>query len=316
MNRLLSPAAPILALLALPFLALSGCGGDAPATAPQGINLDGAGAPANGRYPLEPGWSWTYVTTLSTFDLDDSTQASVAVDTVRVEALGEVDLGTTTAYGLVARTVQTGPSGEELGPPSEVYYQQRGSGLVEIAYRGFSLNVQPAPRTGNTRTYHLGTRTFNSLRELSRALLPIGPSTGWLDGEADAGRNPGITAAPGDDPILFRDQPRQALVYPLRAGASWVSFTDPWTQTRRVAGHGPAHVPGGTFGSALIRTQVGIDPDLTWVDWISPQGLAARELRGVYTILQGGPAGAARGADFVIKAETVLLDYSRPRGRP
>jgi hypothetical protein len=309
-----TPFAPLVAAIALTAI---GCGGDSEPTIPV-YGTDVVTVPeetqnqrvSKGHYPLEAGWTWTYVRTFELMDPTDGSVQESATDSLRVEAMGEVDLGSVTAFGLATYGVEI-YNGEVSDFTTEVYYLQDRHALTEIAYRGFGALVTPAPgiRTEGGTTYRVGDRAFGSVLELKRALAMAGPSEGWIDTEP-AGR---VAAGPAiDGPITFRDDPRKALVYPLRPGATWVSFTDPWTQIRTVEGHEPVRVPAGNFGSAHITTDVGIDPNVTWSDWVAAQGLVSREIGGIVEVTT--PFSPDVTDTLLMVDRTVLIDFTRPHG--
>ena len=318
MKRWLSTSTPLTPLVAMAALALGGCGGDEPTTPIFGTDIvltPGETADhraEKGHYPLEAGWTWNYLRTFEIIDPADGSVRQSVTDSIRVEAMGEVDLGSTSAYGLVTYGLEIQEGGVTSEYTTETYYHQDRSALTEIAYRGYGSLATPAPgiRTEDRVTYHVGSRTFGSVLELKRALTAAGPSGGWITDATGIGRAASSPAL--DGPITFRDDPRVALAYPLRPGSNWVSFTDPWTQTREVAGHEPARVPAGTFGSARIVTDVGIDPNLTWSDWVSAQGLVSREIGGLIELT--GPGLPSPGDTLLVVDRTVLIGFSRPHG--
>jgi hypothetical protein len=253
------------------------CSGDEPvATTPSSTAasrahaLDAQTAPATqGHYPLEPGWQWTYEHSFRAFnaagDLEFESSATSMVWT-----MGEVELEGMPVQGIAARTVETA-EGKTSEYYDEVYYVQDRKTLTEVAYRlGGGIGVMPEPSPGEDRSprYRIGARTFVSLTEIPRAirLLSLG---------LESSREQASTSPAEEGEIVLRDDPRLALVYPLRPRQAWVSFEDPFLETREVVRRGSVELPAGRFGAAEVLSRIP-SLEVEFTDWVSQTGLVAR----------------------------------------
>jgi len=280
-------AARLALLLAVPLACLSlACSGDDPAaTAPggdalqaaaRGQALDTQAAPVTkGHFPLEPGWSWRYKTTFTAYpEGEDPVLLTTTLSTV--STLGEMDLGELSAWGLAEDATQEF-DGETDTYHSESYYTQDRRALIEVAaLNGFGGTVLPKPTPGDeagSAGYRVGTLTFSSLEEIPRALGLL--TLGFVRPDSRPAARGASLAQDGD--IFLRDDPRIVLEYPLRPGRTWVSFEEPFLETREVVGHGALRVEAGNLGAVEILTRA---PEIgaEFTDWIAPIGLVARHL--------------------------------------
>ena len=77
------------------------------------------------------------------------------------------------------------------------------------------------------------------------------------------------------DPTL-RDDPRIVFPYPMDDGDTWVSFSDPFLQTREVVSRDTVRVPAGTFEAFNVRTESDVAAFDGWNDIVSQEGLIER----------------------------------------
>lgn len=104
-------------------------------------------------------------------------------------------------------------------------------------------------------------------------------------------------ARSGSDSLIVRDDPRVVYELPLEVGAAWVSFTDPFRNTREVVGQETITVEAGTFDCFVIRTEIDIDEQFEGLDYVSGErGLVLREM--VWVQEYRGPDNLPTGAFF------------------
>lgn len=252
-------------------LSLSGCDDGGRVVSPDPVpstSTAATGGWGQGHYPLQAGWTWKYFRRFDVFDTQGHLQY-LSLETVWVTATGPVDLDGTEAQELHVRAVDY--TDGHLLYEGSVYYTQDRDALIEVGYEGTTPVVTPAPQpVDDGGGYRIGGRTFRSLEEMNDAFRAGGPlGTGW---------SPASTS-------VLRDEPRIVLSYPLTPGKTWVSFTDPWVETRTVVRRELALGPYGQWGAALIETQ---GQQGVWSrDWIAPVGLVRRL---VDTYFDGGAA--------------------------
>ena len=154
------------------------------------------------------------------------------------------------------RIVVTSASGT-----SEVYYRNTQTAFTEVAYKvGGTPLVQPSIRT-------IGGK-WNSI--VAGLALAVPMSVQRFAGDRL------LTRA---DSVIVRDDPRVVYQYPLSPGQSWVSFTNPFVQTREVIGNEYVTVPAGERSCVKIRTNLSWGGDMEWFDYVDPQGLVKRTLQ-------------------------------------
>lgn len=262
------------------------------ATAPA-LDAQAAGGPS-ARYPLEPGWRWTYERTFTV--IREEGEVEVIRSTAEVWTIGEVDLGELTAWGIASRTLTTGPSGPEEWY-DEAYYRREGNALLELGslLAGGGALVTPAPMGGDSApAYRIGPYAFATLGEIPRALDRI--VGGWT---------PASSVTSGE--IYLRPEPRLALLYPLRPGSNWVSLEDPFLQTREVVGRRAARTRAGTFGAAEVWSWIP-SAEAGYTDWIARIGLVARHIE---IEASGGTVFDPEPVHIIDHTE--LVSYERPR---
>lgn len=80
-----------------------------------------------------------------------------------------------------------------------------------------------------------------------------------------------------DDTIIQRQDLRVVYQYPLDAGETWLSFTDPFEQTREVLRLESVEVAAGTFECVVIQTFVPtLGEGFVWIDYVAREGLVLR----------------------------------------
>ena len=90
----------------------------------------------------------------------------------------------------------------------------------------------------------------------------------------DLGPIPGETAVAD---TVWRDEPRKVFGWPLEKGATWISLTSPFQETREVTADNIVYSPAGVFETLTIRTLSPENfPDRDWTDLVAIEGLIAR----------------------------------------
>lgn len=155
----------------------------------------------------------------------------------------------------LVKVVVTSRSGQSI-----VYYRNSASGLTEVAYESFGGPlVQPA--VGKTRG-----RTLTIVPSLALSTPAV---VQWLQNRPEIAKT---------DSAIVRTDPRVVYHYPLIAGQQWVSFTDPFAETREVVGFEDVDGPAGVKNCVVIRTELSIAPDIEWLDYVNFNGLVKRSI--------------------------------------
>jgi hypothetical protein len=84
------------------------------------------------------------------------------------------------------------------------------------------------------------------------------------------------------DTIIMRDDPRVVYRFPLSVGKQWVSFQNPFLETREVIGTEMVDVKAGSFLCSKIKTSIEFsnvqDTNLVWYDYVGTEGLVLRTI--------------------------------------
>lgn len=149
-----------------------------------------------------------------------------------------------------------------------VWYQTDQNSCTEVAYKNAGAIPFVLPKKGRTSREMLASVRVNPF------FIP------WTIQKA----LPALFSPPIDS-LIIRDDPRVVFRYPLNIGQSWISFTDPWLQTREVVASEFVTVPHGTFYCAKIRTETQLlGGDLEWFDYVGENGLTMRTIKIKLTI--------------------------------
>ncbi len=214
--------------------------------------------------PFLTGTSNSYVWDLNTVDSTGKI-ISAANDSFSIHVISDnVSLGNYTNLVLL--------EANKIGSTTvlqKVWYKSTKDSLVEIAYQIFDYPGFLFPKQQYTRTtgflFSLPIFLQNSLRK-------------------------------NTDSLRWRDDIRIVYKYPLSIGKTWVSFHQPFIQTREVIGLEMVKVRAGTFFCTKIKSTVGepffMPPSepLVYYDFVSEQGLILRTFSSkVVHISYSGP---------------------------
>lgn len=79
------------------------------------------------------------------------------------------------------------------------------------------------------------------------------------------------------DSTIVRDEPRVVYQYPLHMGNFWISFRDPFLQTREIVGVENVSTPLGISRCMKIQVRIpAIIPNMEWFDYVDTKGLVSR----------------------------------------
>lgn len=82
-----------------------------------------------------------------------------------------------------------------------------------------------------------------------------------------------------NDSVQYRRDPRVVYRSPLAPGASWVSFTDPFQQTREVKNDTTIWILNEPYPCVSILTRIpDFSPSLDWYDFVNQKGLIRRTI--------------------------------------
>ena len=145
-----------------------------------------------------------------------------------------------------------------------VWYRHTGERLEEVAYQSAQVLPIIHMKTGG--------RPRPSIRTSY-----VDPSRMW-----DA-------LAPMDS-ILWRDEPRIVLQYPLEVGSRWTAFASPFQQTRQVVQISDRELPNAStiraFSIATVNAYFG--PNDAWEDVVSEAGMLSRSIRLTVQLVDPG----------------------------
>ncbi len=227
------------------------------------------------------GQRWTYEVSQVFRDSSGSVTNTVRDSfEVRVAATADTVLGMQGLVRLEARSILS--SG--LTPPDtqRVWYRVTSSSVVEVAYQNAGSNLALLKGASYGRGLVYG-GIFNPL-------LVVGSRS-------------------SDGPPLRREEDRVVLVYPLTAGAQWVSFTVPFHQWRVVEDRETLSFPFGEFQTMRVRTSsdFGGQP-MVFYDWVANEGLVRRWMQ-FETVFAGqdGPEGTSG----TVETEAILTSLIR-----
>lgn len=150
-----------------------------------------------------------------------------------------------------------------------IWYQNRNNDFVEVAYRAAGPIIFPKRGIAN----NIGGGEFTAPFPFS--LPKIIP------------QRLGIREITSDS-VIVRNDPRIVYRYPLNIGTSWVSFQNPFLQTREVVGVEDVQIPLGILRCTKIQTRIPISaPTIEWFDRIDNKGLVLRTISA--TLPVSGP---------------------------
>lgn len=125
-------------------------------------------------------------------------------------------------------------------------------------------------------------------------------------------RHSPLRSRASDDSLIVRDDPRVVYELPLEVGAAWVSFTDPFRNTREVVGLETVEVEAGTFECFVIRTEIDVvaeNEQFEGLDYVSEEhGLVLRTFEWIQEYR--GPDNQPNGEFFrtVERLELIVGD--------
>lgn len=201
---------------------------------------------------------------LWSFSIEDSTHRLIVVEQdsfrVRVAAIGE-SIGSLTNLAKLEASSTKSDTGASYD-----WYSQTSSDLKEVAYSGAGRVPVIVPKRSRSIWVSLG--QFDKREHVSVPLI--------VRLVAD---KLGATI----DSIIVRTDPRIVYHYPLQQGQHWVSFTQPFLETREVVSSEDVAAAGGKFRCVKILTKLPeIAPDLEWYDYVSSDGLIKRTVKYVF----------------------------------
>lgn len=143
----------------------------------------------------------------------------------------------------------------------EYYYQERDTGLFQIAYRNYYHYSLPKPT--------------NSSKPFNEPLMPEHLQKLIAKKSGSFGK---IT---GDDELRFEENPLYVIKYPLEMGTTWNYRKAPWRIEKKVVADTNITVPAGSFDCYQVHSRYnipGFNGEVTINDFIADQGLILREL--------------------------------------
>lgn len=200
---------------------------------------------------LDPGRQYTYRWTMTELRADGQTeQVEDATFRVRVEKekkrIGQ--------YNDLIRFDVYRPGTDAVA--ASVFYQETTDRVFDYAYRGTGEVPPISPKRGEPAAY-------------SPTAFFLWPQHSVLP----------ALATPFPDSTIYREEPRVVFKLPLTLGQSWVSFSNPFYQTREISAIDTLKIGAGTFRCYRIRSELPVlDPDLEWNDWVSEDGLIQRRM--------------------------------------
>lgn len=201
---------------------------------------------------LKVGKTWRYAWSLTLRDSIGNVRFSDA-DTIVVS----VD-GVNETVGNFRNLVRLSSWGSDFRS-SHVWYAQTDSDFVELAYR-WSGGRQAFPK--------IISKTVDEGARKKPFFLTEPVAVQWMRAQTVP-----------QDSILLREEPRVVYRYPLVPGMSWISFSQPFLQTREAIGFESITVNGKGFHSIRIKTTIpDLAPDLQWYDYVTLEGLIRRTL--------------------------------------
>lgn len=112
------------------------------------------------------------------------------------------------------------------------------------------------------------------------------------------------------DSVIFRSDPRVVYKYPMSVGQSWVSFTDPFLQTREVIGSESIQTGVGSRYCVKIKTDSPtFGGSIEWFDFVDEEGLMLRSL--TMEAMVSGPEGPEPIGILTILERTELLSITQ-----
>lgn len=166
----------------------------------------------------------------------------------RVEAVGQTvgqhtDLILVRSYDVGADSMYT-----------QTWYRQTQQELTDEAYRQAGRTPVVMPKRDGKEIGMMKNSAAFGLHVLSGHFAPTGDTT-------------------------IRTDSRIVYQYPLFTGRSWISFSNPFQQSRSVSGKQNLTVPAGTFSCTIIRTALpSFSPTMEWIDFVSEKGLIVRTI--------------------------------------
>jgi hypothetical protein len=226
-------------------------------------------SPVSASYPFAAGNSWTYLITDSMTNIKIlrpgwNRQDTVVHSVATVTCQGKVVL----RDSLTAWCLRTVYNNQQY--TADHYYTFPGDTMKCVAYAG--SEIMTLPKHNPEVRFQCGGRTFSSLAELKRTLIPD---------------DPGFAPSPAGE-IVYETDPPVALIYPLAIGRNWDYRTgsNGIVQIHKtIIETGTVRVPAGTFEASVIRWQwrwtfggdPGWDSTMTGYECVSHQGLLKRE---------------------------------------
>ena len=172
-----------------------------------------------------------------------------------------------------------------------VWYQNDQSACAEVAYRNAGAIPFVLPKKGTTREQWTVEPRSNPFffPLIIQNVLPA----------------PRMTPV---DSLIVRNDPRIVFKYPLIIGGSWVSFTDPWLQTRQVVGSEFVQTPMGSRRCVKISSDSPMfGESIEWFDYVDENGLVLRAIKINFVMMtsEGDTVGTATGIE---RAELLSLE--------
>jgi hypothetical protein len=188
-------------------------------------------------YPLAIGNRWEYRREFVVHNYPNATQTDSCIDMISGSDSCSVIVVQQTRLRDSIETVQLM---EQAWEDTSIvvglyYYQERDTGLFEIAYQNPYLSALP--------------KSTNSSWLLDEPLMPTHLK------ELFYGKLPRFNKPSDYGEIYYEDPAIFVLKYPLEAGASWIYRQEghPWRMDREVIGDTTITVPAGTFDCFQVR---------------------------------------------------------------
>ncbi|HMA62177.1 MAG TPA: hypothetical protein VKP78_05950 [bacterium] len=172
----------------------------------------------------------------------------------------------------------------------EYYYQERDTGLFQIAHRNYYHYFLPKPT--------------NYSNPFNQPLMPEHLQRLIAEESGSLGK---ITA---NDELRFEENPPYTIKYPLKMGTSWYYRQSPWLIEKEVVADTNITVPAGSFDCYRVYSRYNIPESrakVTINDYIADQGLILRELHSESMIYQNSFIDSA--LYNVWNDKYILMDY-------
>lgn len=251
-------------------------------------NLDGDKYP----YPLSNGNQWEFRREYTSVTYSDSVARDSVLDSISgTDSISVIVAGKETLRDSIETTKLLQKAWEDtLVNLGEYYYQERDTGLFQIAHRNY---------------YHYSLpKSTNHISPFNEPLMPEHLQKLIAKESGSFGK---IT---GDDELRIEESPPYVIKYPLEMGSSWYYRKTPWIIEKEVIADTNITVPAGSFDCYQVHSRYnipGFNGEVTINDFIADQGLILRELHTESMIYQNSFIDSA--LYNVWNDKYILMDY-------